>query len=324
VNRIRSLPGVKQASAISSVPFGNTSSSTDYEINGLSHQKKDVGLNAQIVQIEPSFFTTMQIPLLRGRMLSDSDTAKAKPVVVIDQFLAHRWFGDRDPIGQEIRTFGFGDGPWRTVVGVVGEIKNKSLAEGVIKETLYFPIAQVPATTMTFVLKTAVDPKTLVGPLRAAIREIDPQLPIFDIQTMAHRVADSMMSYRSPMIVLLVFGGTALIMASLGLYGVLTYSVSQRVREIGIRIALGAEPRVIIRLVVLQGLKMTLVGLALGLAGTFAVNRLLGTILYGVGTTDPLTYLTVSGFLLAIALIACYLPARRATKVDPVVALRAE
>jgi predicted permease len=328
LRRMRALPGVKSASATSQLPFGGMIGTGSYSIKGLPRRRlNEPGLNAHLRAIDPNYFQTMQIPLVRGRLFSDADTAEAPLVVVIDQFLAARWFAKQDPVGQQIKLT-YSKAPWCTIVGVVGSVKTTTLADPITKETLYFPLAQNPysalSPTLTFVLKTDGDPRNFVAPVERVVREMDPELPIFDIRTLDQRVADSLADYRSPTLLLAIFGVSALLLAALGLYGVLAYSVSQRTRELGIRIALGAQAQSIINLVVGQGLRLTLFGLILGFAASLGLSGLLRSLLFGVSTNDPTIYAVIPGLLLLVALLACYLPARRATRVDPVVALRSE
>jgi putative ABC transport system permease protein len=325
LTRIRALPGVSSASAITLVPFGHGVSTTNYSIKGYVPKAGEPSFNTQIRPIDPDYFQTMKIRLRQGRFFSATDTAKSAPVVIVDQFLVHRRFGDRNPIGQQIKTsYTTGQSDWCTIVGVVDEVRTGDLAEPVAKETVYFPLAQQPSLIMTLVVKTEGDPLALVAPLRKTIQSIDPELPAYEIHTMNELMADSLENRRMPMTLLLVFGGTALILAAFGLYAVLAYSVGQRTREIGIRIALGAQGRAILGLIVRQGLRLTLLGLVLGIAASFGLTRLLRSLLFGVSANDPLIYAAVAALLVVVAVFACYVPARRATKINPLVALRSE
>ena len=323
---IRTLPGVKSASAISYLPFSGNFSTSDYSIAGEVRQKTDPGKNARFEAIDPDYFRAMRIPMLRGRVFSDADSDRAAPSVIIDRFLAGRYFLGHDPIGRQLKIPIDNHGGFRicTIVGVVGEVKTADLGETILKETLYFPVAQRPEPAMALVVKTAADPRTLVAPLRAAIQRIDPDLPAYDIQTMDERLAVSLAGYRSPMILLVLFGATALGLAILGLYAVLAYAVSQRTREIGIRIALGAQGRAILGMVVGQGLRLAVLGVALGLGASLGLSRLLRSLLFGVSSADPVIYVAVPLLLLAVAMVACLFPARRANRIDPIVALRSE
>ena len=326
LRRMRALPGVESASVVSYVPLGGNYNTSDYHIRSDEHGKDEPDYNALIEVIDAEYFHSMQIPLLAGRTFSKADSARGAPTVIIDQFLAKRRFAGRDPIGVQIRcSDGTATGnEWRTIVGVVGDVKAAGLAQPILKETLYFPYSQRIQPMMTLVLKTATDPRSLVTPLRELVHQIDPDLPIFDVRTMDQRLAGSLSNFRFPMILFAMFGATALGLASLGLYGVLAYSVSQRTKEIGIRIALGAQDHAILGLIVRSGMRLTLLGVAVGLVAALGLTRLLDSLLFQVRAIDPFTYFAVPGLLCAVALLASYIPARRATRVDAMEALRSE
>jgi predicted permease len=285
-----------------------------------------------IRQVSADYFKAIGITLLRGRTLTERDARNAPDVVVIDRFLADRYWPGKDPIGQHI-VRGSLPNPvqgqprlprkWE-IVGVVATIKQFNLEEPVGKETLYFPLAQQPASTFTLVLKTAVPPGGLTAPVRSAILAIDPDQPAFDIKTMEARLDAAMQGRKSPMILLGIFAGIALLLAALGVYGVLAFAVGQRTSEIGIRVALGATRANILGLILRQGIGLIALGVLIGLAGYFALSRIIGQLLYSVAPTDPGILVLAPALLAVVALLACVLPARRATKVDPMVALRAE
>jgi predicted permease len=326
LGRVRALPGVKSAGVVSYVPFGGNYITSDYHLRSDAHGKDEPDYNALLEAVDPEYFRTMRIPLAAGRCFSAADAAHAAPVVVIDQFLARRRFGGRNPVGLQVRC---PDGTptgneWRTIVGVVGDVKAAGLAQPILKETIYFPLAQRPRPMMSLVLRTEVDPRALAAPVREAVRQIDPDLPIFDVRTMDQRLAASLSNFRFPAILFTLFGVTALGLASLGLYGVLAYSVSQRTKEIGIRIALGAREQAILGLVVRSGMRLTVLGIAVGLAAALGLARLLDSLLFRVRAIDPSTYIVVPCLLCAVAFLASYLPARRAARVDAMEALRSE
>jgi putative ABC transport system permease protein len=326
LRRMRALPGVKSASVVSYAPLSGDFNTSDYHIKSDEHGKDEPDYNALIEAIDPEYFHSMQIPLLAGRTFSKAESPRGEPSVIIDQFLAKKRFAGRDPIGVQIRC---SDGTaagneWRTIVGVVGDVKAAGLAQPILKETLYFPYSQRPQPRMTLVLRTETDPRSLVAPLRELVHQMDPDLPIFDVQTMDQRLAGSLSNFRLPMILFAMFGATALSLASLGLYGVLAYSVSQRTKEIGIRIALGAQNHAILRLIVRSGIRFTLLGIAVGLVAALGLTRLLDSLLFQVRSVDPFTYFAVPGLLCIVALLASYIPARRATRIDPMEALRSE
>jgi len=323
---MRALPGTRAASMVQFLPFGAGFNTSDYSIKTDERGKQEPRYNALIEVIDAGYFRTMQIPLLAGRIFSEADTAAGAPTVIIDQFLAKKRFSGRDPVGMQIRcSDGTATGnEWRTIVGVVGDVKATDLAQPILKETLYFPYPQRPQSAMTLILRTDADPLSMVAPLRDAVHQIDHDLPIFDVRTMDQRLAGSLSNYRFPMILFAMFGATALGLASLGLYGVLAYSVSQRTKEIGIRIALGAQDHAILGLIVRSGMRLTLLGIVAGLIAASGLTRLLDSLLFQVRAVDPFTFLAVPGLLCAVALLASYIPARRATRVDAMDALRSE
>ena len=224
-------------------------------------------------------------------------------------------------VGQQIQR-GDASSPRLTIVGVVGTINSIDLGEPVMKERIYRPVTQSPRPSMALVLKTGLDPQTLVSQVRAAVQAIDPEQPIADVRTMDQWVARSLETRRTPMVLLALFGAVALVLSAIGIYGVLAFGVAQRVREFGIRQALGADRARILSLVLTQGLRTAALGVAIGLAAAFALTRYLQTLLFGIGTHDTIVFIVVPIVLLIVAAFACYIPARRATAVDPMVALR--
>ena len=267
------------------------------------------------------YFHAMQIPLVAGRLFEDGDSADKAPVVIIDEYLVKRYFADRSPLGQQIRRGGPQSPPF-TIVGVVGTINSSDLGQPVTKERIYYPVAQQPRGSMALVLKTGLNPQTLVAQVRSAVQSIDPEQPIADVRTMDQWVMRSLETRRTPMLLLAIFGVVALLLSAIGIYGVLAFAVAQRVREFGIRQALGADQRAILSLVLRQGLLTTAIGIVLGLIGAFALTGLMSQQLFGVDAHDLPTYAAVTGLLLGVVLLACYIPARRATLVDPMEALR--
>jgi predicted permease len=263
----------------------------------------------------------MKIPLIEGRFFNDGDTADSPPVVVVDQFLANKYFAKRSALGQQIQRGG-PDSPRLTIVGVAGTINSIDLGLPVTKERVYRPATQQAPAAMALVLKTGLDPQTLIGQVRGAVRSIDPEQPIADVRTMDQWVFRSLELRRTPAMLLALVGSVALVLSAIGIYGVLAFSVAQRGREFGIRQALGADRKSILTLVLKQGLMTAGVGIVLGLIASAAVSRLMQTMLFGVGRHDPAVFVGVTAVLFAVAVAACYIPARRATRVDPMVALR--
>ena len=321
VEKARALPGVTSAGLTSNVPFNGSVSSGSYSIVGYTRGPEEAVPHGRQEVVGGDYFRSMQIPLVAGRLFNDGDTATSPPVVVIDQYLVNKYFSKRSPLGQQIRRGG-PDSPPFTIVGVVGTINSIDLGQPVAKERLYYPVTQQPRPSMAVVLKTGLNPGTLVAPVRAAVQSVDPEQPIADVRTMDQWIARSLETRRAPMLLLGLFGAVALVLSAIGIYGVLAFGVAQRVREFGIRQALGADRRTILSLVLKQGLLTVGIGIGLGLAGSTLVTRYLQSLLFGVGAHDPVVFVGVSALLLVVGLAACYLPARRATQIDPMVALR--
>jgi len=265
----------------------------------------------------------MNIPLQRGRELSENDTKGMPEVLVVTEAFVKRFFPGEDPIGRRL-VFDGPDKTPREIVGVVGDVKRKGLDADTQPE-VYVSYLQRPDRRLNVLLKTDLrDAGQLIQPARAAVKAFDPDQIIWRTQTLDQLLSTSVAPRRFNMFLLGIFAAVALVLAAVGLYGVMSYSVSWRTHEIGIRMALGAKRANVLRLVVRQGMTMALIGLAIGLVGAFSLSRVLKSLLYGVSSTDPLTFAIVSVVLLAVALLACLLPARRATRVDPLVALRTE
>jgi putative ABC transport system permease protein len=321
VDKGHELAGVTGVGLTSNVPFNDNVSSGSYSIVGYTPAQGEANPHGRQEVIGADYFRAMRIPLIKGRVFNESDSAESAPVVVIDQYLANRYFSKRDPIGQQIRRGGPNNPPF-TIVGVVGMINSIDLGQPVTKERLYYPVTQQPRVSMALVLKTTGDPQSLVSQVRAAVQAIDPEQPIADVRTMDQWVARSLETRRAPMMLLALFGAVALVLSAIGIYGVLAFGVAQRVREFGIRQALGADRAMILSLVFRQGLQTVGLGIAIGLSGSLLLTRYLRTLLFGVGAYDFAVFLIVTTVLLAVAMAACYVPARRATRVDPIAALR--
>jgi putative ABC transport system permease protein len=268
----------------------------------------------------------MGTALLGGRTFTEADAEGAPLVAVVDESFAHRYFPNQDPVGKRIKRGKLDSTrPWMTIVGVVRHVQSRSL-DATSGVQVYFPFYQDPgAYNMSLVVRTsAADPLALSTTVRAAIRSVDPNQPVYDIFTLRQIVGDSLAQRRFSMLLMAMFAAVALALAAVGIYGVMSYAVTQRTHEIGIRVALGAQTRDVVKLVVGQGMKLTLIGVAMGLAAAFALTRLLETLLFGISATDWVTFVEIAALLIGVALLACYLPARRATKVDPMIALRYE
>jgi putative ABC transport system permease protein len=321
IDKARSLPGVTAAGLTSNVPFNGSVSSGSYSIVGYTPGPNDTAPHGRQEVVGGDYFRAMQIPLVEGRVFNDTDTGDSTPVVVVDQYLVNRYFARQSALGHQIQRGG-PDSPKLTIVGVVGTINSIDLAQPVIKERIYYPVTQVPQPRMAVTLKTMLDPTTLVEQVRQAVLSIDPDQPISDVRTMDQWVARSLENRRTPTILLALFGGVALVLSAIGIYGVLAFGVAQRVREFGIRQALGANRQSILSLVLTQGMRTVGIGVALGLGGAYALSRFLQTLLFGVQQHDIAVFAVVTLLLLLVAVVACYVPARRATEIDPMVALR--
>jgi predicted permease len=320
IDRARTIPGVAVVGTTSNVPFNGMVSSGSYTIVGRPVAPGEQVPHGRQEVVGGDYFKAMNIPLLAGRFFSDGDSIQAPPVCIIDEYLAKKYFGGGDAIGHQISR---GGQATYTIVGIVGTINSIDLGQPVTKERLYYPLAQQAVGRSTaLVLKTGLDPQTLVPQVRAAVRALDPEQPIADVRTMEQWLSRSLQNRRTNMELLTVFGAVALVLSAIGIYGVLAFGVAQRVREFGIRQALGADRASILSLVIRQGLKTAGTGTVLGLAASFALVRFLQTLLFGVTPHDPLVFVGVGVTLFAVAMAACYIPARRATRVDPMVALR--
>jgi putative ABC transport system permease protein len=276
--------------------------------------------------VSADYFTTLQIPLVGGQIFSSEDGPQAPPVVVVNQAMVNRYWSNQNPLGKRIK-LGNPDSKssWFTVKGLVKDSAQSSLDQNVRPE-IYFPLGQMAGRyrRMNLAVRTSVDPKSTLAAIQSAIREVDKDQPVYQIQTMEELIGDSVGTRRFALTILILFAALALVLAMSGIYGVISYSVSQRTQEIGIRMALGASAADVLRLVLGQFMRLTVIGVALGLIGAYALTRLMTSLLFGVTPTDITTFILVSIVLSLVALVACLIPARRATRVDPLVALRYE
>ena len=322
LDRIAALPGVTAAGAVNPLPFSGSNSSGSFLIEGRSIPSGGVAPHADQRVVSPGYFAAMGIPLRRGRLLADSDRAGAPLAVVIDDALAQQYFRNQDPIGQHVRD-GSG-GPWAVVAGIVGHVEHNALDDHLRKATLYWSYLQHPAQSLEFVVHTSRDPLSLVNAVESEVSSLDKDVPVFDVKTMDQRVAASLANRRFAASLLGVFALVALLLAAVGLYGVMAQSVLQRSREIGVRMALGAESGRVLRMILGQGAVLVAGGLFAGTVAALALTSLMKSLLFAVRPADPLTFACVVGLLLIVALAAAYLPARRATRLDPVTTLRDE
>jgi putative ABC transport system permease protein len=321
---VNSIPNTKVA-LVSELPLSGEALNHDFAVEG-----RDVAVgdepDVQTRSIEGDYFRVMQIPLLSGRELTPYDNENAPLVGVINESLAQRFFKDQNPIGRRVRWARDSRPNWITIVGVVADVKHFGLDEVALPE-LYTPYPQSNAPWkrwMNLVVRGPGDAAALTQDVKKRVWRIDPRIPLTKTRTMTEVMGASFAARRFNMLLLGVFAAVALALAAVGIYGVMAYAVTQRTHEIGVRIALGAKPRNVIRMVVGRGMRLTMIGAALGLALSIAMTRLMSTLLFGVGATDPMTIATVSTLLIAVALLACWIPARRAARVDPIIALRYE
>jgi predicted permease len=318
LDRLRAIPGVRAASLVEIMPLNFTSSDTSPEIEGYT-PAKDEDVTVYFNRVAPGYFDAMGIPLMKGRAIDDRDVKGALGAVVINETMARRYWKGHDPIGGHVR---WGD-DWMVVVGVVKDGKYETWTEAQ-RPYMYVPLYQRFQPSMTLIVRTDRDPTPLIASVQREVRAVDPRLPIFDVRTMEEHLQVGMFITRMAAILLGVFGAIALLLATTGLYGVLAQLVAQRTREVGIRMALGAKPADVLRMVIRQGLATTSIGLALGLALAAGVTRLVSSQLIGVGPHDPLVFLGTATLLIAATIAASYLPARRAASQDPLTVLRHE
>jgi len=322
--RLRALPGVRAAGVTDVLPFTGNNSQGSYTSPDITLPPGAPSPHGQQRTVDPGYFKALGLTLIRGRLLTDADTATTQKVIVVDKVLADKYWPGQDAVGKRINRGGSDRPDIWTIVGVVAPIKFQSLEEDVSKETLYFPFAQQPGTNLILAVKTDGDPTLLTAAVREAVRSADPEQPVFDIKTMQQRMDTVAQARKAPMLLLSLFSGVALLLAVLGVYGVLAFSVAQRTSEFGVRIALGATAGDIAGLVLRQGARLVLIGVTTGLAAYLALSQVVGKLLYRIAATDPATLVLAPLVLAVAALAACLVPVRRAVRVNPLEALRAE
>ena len=325
LRRVSPLPGVEQAAigSTNSLPLGQTRNGFPFTIEGRPTDSERAPV-AEFASASPEYFRVLQVPLLAGRNFAESDADKAQPVVLIDQTTQRRYWPDEDPLGKQLRI-----GPanqqnrWLTIVGIVGDIKSDGF-DAPTAPHIYLPVRQNPGYASVIYLRSAGNPESLGEAIRHEVQSLDPNIPVFSVRTMDEVIARSMAERRFALQLLGVFATVAMLLAAIGIYGVMAYSFSQRTHEIGVRIALGAQRMDILRLAVGEGMRLVVIGLAAGLFGAAILTRFARTMLFDVSPADPITFAAISGILAGVAFLACYIPARRATRVDPLIALREE
>jgi predicted permease len=324
--RLSQLPGVTAAGGVTALPLSQMMAWGPITVEGRAVAAGEKFINADIRVVAGDYFQAMQIPLLKGRLFTEQDTRTTPRVVVIDDHMAQQLWPGEDPLGKRIRTGGFDvtpDTPWMTVIGVVGRVKQDAL-DSDSRMAYYRYQGQTPSRAMNVVVRSGANPGGLAGAVTEQVRALDPDMPIYKMRTMAERIDESLAERRFSMLLLTLFAALALALAAIGVYGVMAYLVSQGTRELGIRLALGAAPGDLLKLVIRQGMVVALVGTGLGLAGAMLLTRFMRALLFGVRPSDPLTFVAIAAALTVVALAASYIPARRAARIDPIVSLRAE
>jgi putative ABC transport system permease protein len=318
--RIRALPGVEAVGMVTELPLANQSSDFNFKIVGRPEPAPGKSPHADIRNVNHDYFRAMRIPLLRGRSFTENDVRTNAKVVLISDILAKHHFQNEDPIGQRIYHEQLGNSPYE-IIGVVGDIRHRGLA-GDVFDALYFPTLRLGWTNV--VIRTSADPATLGAAVRRQVAAIDPTQPVAVVKTMDQWITESVAAPRFRTALLGVFSSLALLLAIIGIYGVMSYAVTERTHELGVRMALGARARDVMRMVIHQGMTLAAVGVVVGVGTAFILTRWIKDLLFQVGATDPMTFAGVAALILGVAFVACLLPARRATKVDPMIALRRE
>jgi putative ABC transport system permease protein len=342
LENIRALPGVESTAAASGLPLGNNGWQTSFVIDGQPPPPREQTPLMEACLVTPDYFKAMNIPVLRGRVFNDRDdrshlagrdlsklnesqrSIAGVNKIVIDEEFAKRYWPNEDAVGKRVKLGTTADAPNLEVIGVVGRVKMESLNQNSDRVQGYFAFNQSPSGGMTVIIKGASDPNQLISSVRGVVKSIDPDQPIYSPRTMNEIRAESVGQERLNLTLLSLFAGIALVLAIVGIYGVMSYSVTQRTQEIGIRMAIGARPLDVFKMIMGNGMKLALIGVALGLVGAFILTRFMATMLFGVAPTDAMTFGSISVLLILVALLACYLPGRRATKVEPTISLRYE
>jgi putative ABC transport system permease protein len=321
LERVRSLPGVRSAAVISLLPFSGGRTSDGYIVEGHEPESGGLAPNAQNRVVSPGYFQTLEMPLMRGRDFLASDRADSPLVAIVDETLARRYWPDGNAIGKRIR-YSWSD-QWMTIVGVTTGVKNRNLNE-TLEPHFYHPYTQSRSQEMYLTVRTADDSTAVTAAIRSEVQALDADLPVWGVQPLTVAVDQTLNNQRLTNTLLTVFALLAVLLAAVGIYGVMSLYVSNRTTEFGIRLALGAQPSALLRSVLRQGLTLTLAGVIAGTAAAFALTRTLASLLFEVSATDPTVFFIVPLLLVAVALVACYTPAYRATRVDPLLALREE
>jgi predicted permease len=325
LQRVGTLPGVEGVATVSNLPLAGDGGTGRPQITGRPQDTYSDWGESYLRTVSVDYFNVMGLPLVKGRLFNERDKPGAQNVLIVNQTFVNRLFPNEEALGQRV-TFRFtADQPPFEIVGVVGDEKVRSLDERTAP-VIYFPFLQGPESNMNLVVRTAADPESLTTAVRGEVQAIDKEIPLYSVATMESIISNSPATFmrRYPAYLLGIFAGVALLLAVVGIYGVISYSVTQRTHEIAIRMALGAQRGDIMKMILKQGMLLAAIGVSIGLAGALALTRLLSSLLFDTSASDPATYAGVAALLLLVALLACYIPSRRATKVDPMVALRYE
>jgi putative ABC transport system permease protein len=325
MRRINQLPGVHSAAVAGNLPLTYKGDSMSISVEGVPDPPPDQQPDVIYRAIGPGYFSTMGIPMVRGRDFTAQDNGDSKDVVIISEKTAQQFWPGQDPIGKRLKPgLSTSSSPWREVIGIVKDVRQNDFVASP-KRQMYFTYRQLKNTAANaLVVRTNIEPMSLATPVRNSIWSVDKDQTVANIDTMDHIVAQAVARQRFSMLLLGLFAALALLLASIGIYGVMSYSVAQRTREIGIRIALGARRIDVLQMTVKQALKLVGMGMIIGLVAAFLLTRVMATLLYGISATDPVTFIGISVVLLAVAILASYVPALRATRVDPMTALRAQ
>lgn len=323
LERTAALPGVQSVGAISHKPLGDVSNLSYFKMEGLPPLDRKTEKPITVGMVTPNYFIAMGIPLLNGRFFNDGDAFDGAQVMLVNEAFVRKFYPNENPVGKRTSFTCDKQELCRTIVGVVGNIKQESLITDAVPEG-YVPVKQWPAHGMTFVFKTTNEPLSMAGTIREQISAEDKDQPVYNIKTLDQKLKEAIAQTRAIMLLFTVFSGLALLLSSVGIYGVMSYAVTQRTREIGIRMALGAGRFNILNFIMKQGLLMTLIGVGIGIVAAVMLTRLMASLLFGISPTDTFTFIGIAFLLLIIALLACFIPARKATKIDPLTALRHE
>jgi putative ABC transport system permease protein len=323
VRRVQALPGVKSVAIAGNLPLTYNGDSQPIGVEGIADPPPDQRPDVIFRAVGPGYFSTMGIPFVSGRDFTEQDTVETPYAVVVSEMTARHFWPNADPIGKRLKGgSATAEGPWRTVIGVVKDVRQNDFVADP-KMQMYFTYRQLKSLMPNaLVVRTAVDPMSLAPSVRNAIWAVDKDQPVSNMNAMDDVVSRAVARQRFSMLLLATFAGLALVLAAVGIYGVISYSVAQQTRDIGIRMALGAQRGDVLKMTVFQGMKLVAIGLVIGLAAAVVLTRVMASLLFGISATDPMTFIAISVVLIAVAVLASFIPALRATKIDPMVALR--